>query len=219
MNVRLKDCRLLCYGFSLVEMLMVCGIFAVLLALVTPAAISLISASRMNSAVSMLNDELNLARQAAMTENRDVEVRFYRVASNVGGEGFQYRAFRTLRQQQKGDGSQLVADGPVKRLPGSVILSANAEHSTLLDYANPNRSGLSSGQEDLPGERLPSDYVGLVFKPDGGTSLNPVDLPEGNWFLTLFQDQDKRGPESGLPANFCTLQIEPITGRSRVYRP
>src|SRR4051812_5888291 len=61
-------------GFTLIEMLTVMAIVTVLIALVVPAVAPLLRSSNMNSAASMLSDEMNLARQMALSQNRDIEV-------------------------------------------------------------------------------------------------------------------------------------------------
>jgi len=76
-------------------------------------------------------------------------------------------------------------------------------------------------------------YVALRFLPDGSTDLPPtgVDVGDGtkgnrdSWYLTIHGTQiQAKGPDgvgktSTLPDNFFILQIDPITGSTRSYRP
>ncbi|HSJ01052.1 MAG TPA: Verru_Chthon cassette protein D [Verrucomicrobium sp.] len=210
--------RGLARGFTLVEMLFVCIVVGVLLAVAAPVGISVLQASGMNRATSMISDELNMARQLAMTRNREVEVRFYKVATDATTQDLQFRAFRSFLVE--GDSPENVkALGNVQYLPESIIISADTKNSTLLDYGNPNRSGLMLFQETLPGTSSPVDCVSFIFRPNGGTNLGPIDPPEGNWYLTFHQAHAVVNVETGIPDNFCTVQIDPVSGRVRVYRP
>jgi hypothetical protein len=72
-------------------------------------------------------------------------------------------------------------------------------------------------------------YVALRFLPDGSTDLPPTGVDTGDnkgdsWYLTIHGTQIQTGGKSAgktetLPDNFFTLQIDPITGSTRSYRP
>lgn len=209
-------------GFTLIELLVVLAIIAVILALVVPAVAPLIRSSNMNKASAMVTDELNLARQIALTQNRDVEVRFYLLPSKSDLNDKRYRAFRSFAAV--GSRSVKTPLSPVKYLPEPVIISTDKDSggnilSTLLDFGNSNRSGLTTGMEDLPG--APGTfYVSFLFRPTGGTNLTPVDpAAGGNWYLTIYAENAPKSPTLGMPNNYFTAQIDPVTGRVRTYRP
>lgn len=205
-------------AFTLIELLFVCVVLGILLGLAAPAVGSLLRSSRLNHAAALLVDECNLARQMAMTKNRNVEVRFYKLPDDDSTQNLQHRAVR-LHLWSSDVPDDVEPAGELKRLPSGVIVSADSRHSTLLDFSNPNRRGLLAKPETLPGRDGLVESVGFCFRPDGSTTLEPVDLPEGNWFLTFFLEDDSTHPQTGLPANFGTLQVEPLTGRVRLYRP
>ena len=81
-------------GFTLIELLAVMVIMGVVLAFVTPSVVPLMRSSTINKGVSQVTDALNYARQIALTQNRDVEVRFYFLPSKSNTSDLQYRAFR-----------------------------------------------------------------------------------------------------------------------------
>jgi uncharacterized protein (TIGR02596 family) len=198
-------------AFSLVEMLVVIAIMFVLMAVMIPASSSLMGGMNIGRSAGMVTDELNFARQTALSRNRDVEVRFYRMGSKMDGNDKQFRAFRSFLI----DGVDPAGWKPlsrVKQLPEPIIISADSSFSTLLDTGG-GHSGLTSSNETLPGVGS-TDYVSFLFRANGGTSLKPV---TEKWFLTLFSQKAKA--ESGLPANYFTAQVDPVTGRTRSYRP
>lgn len=203
-------------GFSLMELLVVIAIMMILMALVVPATSSLMKSMSMGRAVSMITDEMNFARQTALSRNRDVEVRFYRMGSKLDANDKQFRAYRTLLA----DGIDPAKAQPlskVKYLPEAVIVSGNPAFTTLLDDANPGRSGLARGTESLAGAS--TEYVSFLFRANGGTSLKPVSGADSLWYLTLHGENVQTNAATGLPDNYFTAQIDPVTGRLRSYRP
>lgn len=206
-------------AFTLVELLVVIAIILIVIALVTPAVLPVLRSSRINAAASMIVDEFNLSRQLALAQNCDVEVRFYRLGSKSDASDKQFRAFRSFVV----NGSDPAKSKPlskVRYLPEPVIVSGDGQFSTLLDYANANRVGLSHSQEALNGVPGQSEYVSFLFRATGGTNLSPVDPANGgNWFLTVFLENAPKTAATGIPSNYFTAQVDPITGRVRTYRP
>jgi uncharacterized protein (TIGR02596 family) len=206
-------------AFSLIELLVVVVIILIIFAFITPAVVPLLRASNINQSASMLVDELNLARQTALTQNRDVEVRFYRLPSRSDASDLQYRAFRSFfPNAQNADAAQALSN--VHYLPEPVIISPDAAYSTLLDYGGTTqRAGLIKGQETIPAATAPCTYISFLFRSTGGTNLTPVDPPDGKWFLTLYLENAPRNAATGIPDNYFTALVEPVTGRVRTFRP
>lgn len=207
-------------AFSLVELIVVVSIILILIVLITPSVVPLLRASNVNQSAAMLVDELNLARQIALTQNRDVEVRFYQVASKSDPNDVQFRAFRSfLPNPQNPAAAQALS--AVRYLPEPAIISADAQYSTLLDYGGigGQRAGLMKGQEVLPGNTNPSSYTSFLFRSTGGTNLTPIDPPDGKWFLTLYLENASKNSATGIPDNYFTALVEPVTGRVRTFRP
>ena len=84
---------------------------------------------------------------------------------------------------------------------------------------NTARSGLSTNQETLPGGAGTVSYVSFLFRATGGTGLTPVTPPIGIWDLTLYQETASTNSSTGLPKNYATIQVDPVTGAVRTYRP
>ena len=204
-------------GFTLVELLVVIAIMGILLALIAPAVMPLLRSVNINKAATMLGDELNTDRQLALTQNRDVEVRFYRVGSKTNANDLQFRAFRAF--STSGTSSIKAPLSAVKYLPEPVIFSGTATYSTLLDNSvQPAKDSLTQGKETLQGVGL-IDYVSFLFRATGGTNLTPVTGNGSNWYLTFFLENAPINPVTGIPSNYVTAQIDPVTGRLRTYRP
>jgi uncharacterized protein (TIGR02596 family) len=209
---RIRQC-----GFSLLELLMVLTVMGILLALATLALGSLIKSSNLDRAASMVSDEFIFARQVALTRNSDVEVRFYQVGSVGNGADLQFRAMGTFLSNA-GAPAQAIGLDKINYLPGQIIVSSNPAYSSLLDYTNANRSGLTSNIGTLPGGKS-AVYVSFLFRPGGGTSLSPVTPPLGIWDVTLYNENASTNSATGLPYDFATIQIDPVTGNNRTHRP
>lgn len=213
MKASRSSCR---EAFSLVELLVVIAIMVVLLALVLPATGTLMKSMNIGRAGSMIGDEFNFARQTALSRNRDVEIRFYKLGSKMDANDKKFRAMRSFIA----DGTDSTKSQPLsrlKRLPETIFITDDAKYSTLLDHTNSSRSGLTKSNELIAGENL--EYVSFLFRANGETSLKPVTPPLGNWFLTLYAENAVTNGPTGLPANYFTAQIDPVTGRMRTYRP
>lgn len=200
-------------GFTLVELLAVLAIVALLAALALPA----LSSSRANQVTlggNMITDTLNQAREAAMSRNRFVEVRFYEMPDASGNPG----PFSALRLYIYDDA--VATPTPLTRLihlPQGIVMPADAPYSTLLaDATNP-----ATGQEKLPNKSATLSYKSFQLHPNGSTSLTAAGAAAGGaadnqWFVTVKADIDAAA--NGLPAhNFVTVEVNPVTGHVTTY--
>jgi hypothetical protein len=56
------------------------------------------------------------------------------------------------------------------------------------------------------------------FQPSGGTPLKAATTGSDSWFVSLVSENDH--PLANKPAaNFVTIQIDPVNGRVKVFRP
>ena len=209
-------------AFSLLELVVVIAIIGMIAAFVVPAFSSLVNGPTMNQASAMLANELNSARQYAMTKNRSVEVRFLRYLDpEVPGEGPGSKIppqFRAIQLLEVLEGGTPVPLGKVEPLPQSTILCAG-ERSSVLDPASASsqmaRTPNAATDIGLPrGIDRNYDFVSFRYLPDGSTTL----AANHNWFVTVLAAKDQ-GTEAKLPSNFFILQIDPVSGTTRGFRP
>ena len=209
-------------AFTLIEMLVVVAIIAILLSLVVPAVVTLMQSSNLNKSAQLLTDELNFARQIALSQNRNVEVRFYKLPSPTNSQDLQFRAFRSLAAI--GTSTTESPLSTVRYLPAPIIISTatdsvtNIMVSTLLNAGNPNLSGLMTGTENLPVSGT-TPYISFFFRATEGTNLAPITGTNSNWYLTLYSETAANITATGIPANYFTAQVDPVTGRVLTYRP
>jgi uncharacterized protein (TIGR02596 family) len=208
------------HGFSLVELLVVLAIIAILSALIIPSISSVMRGSALTMGAQKVLAEISLAHQTALTQDRQVEVRFYRVAKaglpgEVAGNAAtgKFRALQSFSYDSSGNATAL---DKVQWLPDTVIMDSGAALSTLLGTGQA-KSNWSTADPQVPLPSAGTAYTACVFdfQPDGSTNLNPIGQ---QWFVTVHTLYlgDNLG---ALPGNFEMYQIDPLNGHVQSYRP
>jgi len=189
-------------AFSLVEMLVVIALIAILCALIVPAS-RVLEARRLDEAGRITFDEINLARQLAATRNLNVEIRFIQKKRNPADTA----TFHAVQRGLVGKDGSFTPVTKVTPLPDGIVFAPQAGLSSMIGSLPKNQSA-SFGY----------DYTSVVIRPTGmiepqsGLALNAP------WFVTAVYQRDGAVAEDKI-ANFVTIQIDPWTSRSIVYRP
>lgn len=223
-------------AFSLIEMLMVIAIIGIIASFAVPAATKMIRGTDATRAQQMVADQLNAARQQAIARNKQIEIRFVRFADpETPGESvaeqatWKVRGIQLMEVTSSGVPVQLA---PIQRLPGSMILN-DGKYSSLFDASgSATQTPLrfrNTTDTDPAMPRLPKDkarkymYAAFRFYPDGSTSLSP----KGNWYFTMYSVGDAaklgvdggNGPDPIKSINYFTVQIDPVSGSTRSFKP
>lgn len=209
--------RLRTYGFTLIELLVVVGIISALLALVIPSTTGIMKGSDITRASETVSNEISLARLQAIGKNRQVEVRIYQYAEpNMPSESSGKSAtwhWHALQAFELDPGGVAYPLGKIQELPGSAVIDENVNLSSILNPAlgAPAPHGSTSA---IPPAGTNYYYTSFYFYTDGSTSLSPSQV----WFLTI---RNINSPSSGTtpPANFATIQVNPLNGTAEVFRP
>jgi uncharacterized protein (TIGR02596 family) len=211
-------------GFSLVELIVVIGIIAILAGAVMVAGGPLMRASQLSQGAQMVAEQLQLAHQYAMSKDTNVEVRFYQYADTSLGEvpgtysgttGGRYRALQIFALH---DNLPSVPLGTIQRLPKGVCMDSGLTLSSL--FANTKTVPwvpATDPQPSIPSVGTQYQCAYVQFLGTGGTNLNP----QSSWFLTVHYYRVS-GSSDNLttpPNNFFTIQVNPINGHIRTFRP
>jgi uncharacterized protein (TIGR02596 family) len=219
-------------AFSLVELLVVIAVIGIVATFAVPAVQGMLRGSSLTTAAGSLVDQMSLARQHALSKNRIVEVRFYRMADiEVPGEEAtdpktgHFRAFQFFEMSEAGI---MVPVGKVVRMPDAIIMNPGPvlsdilmEDETRLLDAVPSRD-----PEMARGVGHNYQYAAFKFYPDGSTSLTPTGTAGkpsegGRWYITVhaLADLGRTQTNTVPPPNFFTWMIDPVSGTSKSLRP
>jgi len=190
-------------AFSIVELLVVMVILIILAAITLPAMNSMMGAASLSRAGVTVSDNLARARQEAVARSREIEVQFYSIQSDPN-QG--WRAMQMFRVEQSASGRTLFPLSRVVTLPDGVMISSDAALSPLL-----TADTSIQGSTNLPGYGL-TTYAGFRYRPNGTVGGA---IAGTNNFLTLQNIKATGSP----PANYYTVQVNPMTGKVIAFRP
>jgi uncharacterized protein (TIGR02596 family) len=190
-------------GFSLIELIIVLVVASGLIFVTVQSVASVVQKTAITTSAAMLNDALAQGRAEAIAQNTTVEVRFYDVPREAGGDP-SYHALQL--HWLKADGTT-PAVAMVVTLPAWVVIDPTAAHSTLI-ASNPQTRAPNAVDWNLNAQTRV-----FHFLPDGSTDLDPAT----NWFLTV--RAASQSDPARFPANWACLRVDAATGRTTVYRP
>ncbi|TLD68561.1 Verru_Chthon cassette protein D [Phragmitibacter flavus] len=206
-------------AFTLIEVLIVVTIMALLLSVTASVSQGVVNSMNFRQAIQNVKTQLEAARQSAMTTNRSVMVRLIEGEDEFGNpiwNGLQIGSAESIVDPAAANyatpvsGSfepQFKAIDSIETLPTGFVFHPASTYSTLLS----NHASLNTGtMTDSAGSSR--KYTAFSFLPDGRCSL-PSDT---DWTLTLVREQDIKA--ATLPADYATIQLDPRTARTRVYR-
>ncbi|XHR30562.1 MAG: Verru_Chthon cassette protein D [Chthoniobacteraceae bacterium] len=194
-------------GFTLIELLVVISIGAVLLVLSVGSLQNMIRSTDLSASAATVINTLNLARQTALSSNHPVEVRFYKVSPQKTTGTLAYRALGIYEINESGQ--RLIQK--LDYLTGATELASTETHGTLLFYTPTASAALTASGT--------CDYRYFRFLPDGSTNLNTQpDTGADTWHVMLYATNAPPS-ELKLPANYISIQLDPVSGRTKSFQP
>jgi uncharacterized protein (TIGR02596 family) len=196
------------------ELLVVLAIIAILASLSMTAITALLSSNNLNEAASLVQGQLDLARQTALTLNRSVQIRFFLDQNNTAAQPSIDSLQVVVPSPNPGSSNP---DEPVQKviyLPQKIII---AEASA--DFGIPPGSvALNSLYPTLPSNI--SQYYVLTFSTSGSITPAPANKAL-NWIIYLVPQNAYRS--QGSPAtnlkNYVSFNLNYLTGTYTVTRP
>ena len=194
-------------AFTLVELLVVIAIVGILMAMAIPSVRTMLDSSNLTRAGQLVGDQINLARQIASASNSSVEVRFFKLPKVAASC---YSGIQIWGTTRKGNFAAL---RNVTLLPPGVIISENATLSPA--FSNTLSQPLPTGALPAgPGTTGGAAYVSFQVRPTG--VVLPV-LAMKDFSVTVIPA--RYAAASALPANYVTIQVNPLTASPFMYRP
>ena len=206
-----------CSGFSLLELLVVMAIMGIMLYQTVPAISSLQESNNLTFAGQSVIDTFAVARQYAASRNQSVSIRFITssASTTLGYKGYD------VVQIWKTDPVTLlpVASERMIRFPTGIEISSDATLSPLVAAGGGGLVGTSS---NMPAGSIAGSYVQFSVRPDGNIVVSNPPTGEAaarqpRYFLTLLPP--RYDSSSALPKNYITVQVNPDTANTSVFRP
>jgi uncharacterized protein (TIGR02596 family) len=197
------------HGFTLVEMVVVVAIAALIFTFATPYTLSAIQAASLSSAGDSLLHKLSLAQQRAVTQNKPVGVDLY----FYDKDGIKGCHAMQLISWEPTTGVATPLEPPAYWSEGRAIL-VDGELSPM--FTGKLAVTDTGAVIQPPFKDLEATFKRIIFYPNGSTSLR---VPLRNAYVTLVSIQNYQEEMSAPPPNYYTVQIDPVTGRARSYRP
>ncbi len=203
-------------AFSLTELLVVIAVLGILAGFAIPAATNILRANDTTRAGAVIEQAMLRARQLALSQNRKVEVRLYKYNDSLAlGDDAQYRGLQIVRIEEDGTAK---AAGKVQSLPSGAVINESSALSPLITELT-TKQGSAGLRVSKAGENgRDYEWIAVTFLPDGSTDLDESGGESGKWFVTV-HDGIHPVSDGTPPSNYYTVQIEPLLGSVRGYRP
>jgi len=186
-------------GFTLLELLTVMSIMVMVMAWMTPSLSTVIQGTNLDRAGMIVSDNLALARQEAVSMNRDVQVRFF---DQTNGAQTTVRGIQLWRVDEGASGSVPKAITRIVWFPDQIAVNMDENHSPLLAVADITGSVENGG--------VKTTYRGFRIRANG-----TLDSSTDQTYITVQNSNDS----ATSPKNFYTIQMNPLTARVTTYRP
>lgn len=195
-------------AFTLVEVVVVLAIVTIIFAIGAPYTFSSMQAASLTSVGDTIMQKISLAQQRAVTENRVTALQFYFYEKDG------IKACHAMQMVSVDPATNVVTplEEPVYWSDGRALV-LNGPLSPV--FANIPAADAGDALDE-PFKSLEAKISRVRFYPGGGTSLA---TPLRQSYLTVVNSNKFREDMTEPPPNYYTIQIDPVAGRSRSYRP
>lgn len=181
-----------------------------LLSLAVPALNGVMEGGRLTQAATTLAGQFSIGHLKAIGENRPITLRFIR--------GKDDKASFDRIQLLATSNNTLVPVDRVATLPVGTAIAQSATLSSLFDpdpALDPSLTEKAATGSDpsVPGLGTAYKYIQFSFRPRGSLDL---DITK-KWFVTVVLLRADQA--AGVPANYITLQLDPVNGGFVTYQP
>lgn len=193
-------------AFSLIELLVVIAIIGLLMTAAVPTLNSVLENGRLTQAAATLVNQLTQARQRASAENKNITLRLIRKDTSSPYDRIQLVTLDFANNAT-----------PVSRLTTLPMQTAIASDTALTSLMSLTESTANSARDpSIPELGTSYLYKQCTFRPRGSLDGSPLTITD-KWFATVVLQRN--ASNTTAPANFATIQIDPVNGGLQIYRP
>ena len=191
-------------AFSLIELLVVIAIIGLLMTAAAPALNGVLENGRLTQAATLVVNQFTLARQKASAEN--ITLRLIRKDTSSPYDRIQLVTLDSANNAT-----------PVSRLTTLPMQTAIASDTALTSLMSLTESTASSAKDpSIPELGTSYLYKQCTFRPRGSLDGSPLTITD-KWFATVVLQRN--ASNTTAPANFATIQVDPVNGGLQIYRP
>ncbi len=195
-------------AFSLIELLVVIAIIGLLMSAAVPALNSVLENGRLTQAAGLLVNQFTLARQKASAENKNITLRFIRKDTSSPYDRIQLVTLDSATNAT-----------PVTRLttlPMQTAIASDTALTSLMSLTESSANTNSARDPSIPELGTSYLYKQCTFRPRGSLDGSPLTITD-KWFATVVLQRN--AATTTAPANFATIQVDPVNGGLQIYRP
>jgi uncharacterized protein (TIGR02596 family) len=193
-------------GFSLIELLAVLAVIGILGVLIAPSLNSIIESSNLTRTAELASDQINLARQLASSRSTTVEVRFIRLPTR------QEAGYHALQLWSTDSTGNSIAISRLASLPPSTVISAQTTSLSPIFLILGNPATMPTG-----GATSEAPYVSFRIRAGGIVAPVITSANKTEFYFSIVSSKNAASTEP--PNNFISIQINPNTATTAIYRP
>ena len=184
---------------------MVVAIIGLLMTAAVPALNSVLENGRLTQAATLVVNQFTLARQKASAENKNITLRLIRKDTSSPYDRIQLVTLDSATNAT-----------PVSRLITLPMQTAIASDTALTSLMSLTETPSSANDPSLPELGTSYLYIQCTFRPRGSLDGSPLTITD-KWFATVVLQRN--ASNTTAPANFATIQVDPVNGGLQIYRP
>ena len=196
-------------AFSLIELLVVIAIIGLLMTAAVPALNSVLENGRLTQAATLVVNQFTLARQKASAENKNITLRLIR-------KDDAYSPYDRIQLVTLDSATNATPVSRLITLPMQTAIASDTALTSLMSLTESSANTNSARDPSIPELGTSYFYKQCTFRPRGSLDGSPLTITD-KWFATVVLQRN--ASNTTAPANFATIQVDPINGGLQINRP
>jgi uncharacterized protein (TIGR02596 family) len=200
----------------LIELLVVIAIIGLLMTAAVPALNSVLENGRLTQAATLVVNQFTLARQKASAENKNITLRLIRKDDGLIRKDDDDSPYDRIQLVTLDSANNATPVSRLITLPMQTAIASDTALTSLMSLTESSANTNSARDPSLPELGTSYFYKQCTFRPRGSLDGSPLTITD-KWFATVVLQRNASNPTA--PANFATIQVDPVNGGLQIYRP